>query len=396
MNSLSQHFRRQAVFFAFYLLPFAFCLAGCRRAPSNVKVVAAEPKISYERLNEINIVEAQAAPTASELLIPAALSVDDVVIVAAPRTGIVLGLSVPEGGRVAAGQVIARFENPEPRQAELRNQLQQAQLEVERATLEEQQYAAAVQVSQSEVEREKYLFREGVTSQVEVERVQYRLDQTQKEYEKVRLATRTAQARVAAVQLEFVQVVVRAPLSGYVIKRHVNDGSTVAANEKLYEISRLSPVKLKFQVPQTSTAPLSPGRLLSLSLAGSNQIIATARILRPEPLADAVSGTYGYVAELVGNTSLRPGVAVNVHLPPSNAMQAVLVPRVVFPSDARLEAGASSTVFVVENNRVRAREVLIQGTEGDQVWLRAGVAPGERVVVAPAPNLKNGDTVTPR
>lgn len=369
-------------------------LAGCaklRRAPDNARAIAAEPEIWFEKLKEVNIVEAQAAPVSGPILIPAALSVDDMVVVTAPRSGPVLAVTPPEGARVEAGQILARFD-----EAELRNQLQQAQLDVERAKLEEQQYDAAVNVSKSELAREQSLFKEGVSSQADLERAQYRLDQAQKELEKIRIATRTAQARVGAVQLELTKTVVRAPLSAYVIKRYVNEGSTVAANEKLYELSRLAPVKLKFQVPQTSGVPLRPGQLVSLSLAGNDQIVASARIIRPEPIADAASNTYGYVAELTGNSGLRPGVAVNVHLAASNSMQAVLVPRVVFPPDTSLLPGASSTVLVVERNRAIARSVLIQGTEGDQVLIRTGLAPGDRVIVAPPPGLKTGDTITVR
>lgn len=373
-------------------LLFVIFLAGCRHAPENARAsAAAQPEIPFARLNEISVIEAQAAPVAGELLIPAALSLDDIVVVNAPRAGSVQGLGVNEGSRVSAGETLALFDV-----AELRNQLQQASLDIERAQVEEKQYAAAVSLSRNELEREQYLFKEGVTSQAEVERVQFRLDQTQKEYEKIRLATRLAQAKANAVQLEMSKAAVKSPISGFVIKRYCNEGSSVAANEKLYELSRLTPVKLKFQVPQTANIPLRPGQLVSISLAGSNRIIASARIVRPEPIADAASNTYGYVADLTGNSGLRPGVAVNVHLSPSNSGQAVLVPRIVFPPDTKIEPGAAGTVMVVEKNRVVARDVLIQGTEGDQVLLRAGLVPGDRVIIAPSPVLKTGDTVTIR
>src|SRR5205085_795892 len=132
--------------------------------------------------------------------------VEQTALVLAQRDGILLQVQANEGQRVAQGQVLARLNDDDERA-----QLRQAELEVQRLQLEEGQYKALVQVNRNELEREQQLAKEGITSKAQVEHAQYQLDASSGEYEKTRLATKAAQARVEAVKLEIAKSVVTAP-----------------------------------------------------------------------------------------------------------------------------------------------------------------------------------------
>jgi multidrug resistance efflux pump len=93
--------------------------------------------------------------------------------------------------------VLAQFNDDDQR-----SQLHQAELEVSRLQVEEQQYEALVKLSRSELERELSLAKDGVSSQSDVERARYKLDQATHEYEKTRLATESARTRIQAVKIE--------------------------------------------------------------------------------------------------------------------------------------------------------------------------------------------------
>ena len=381
-----------------HLLSFALCVlacavcAGCSASSKtkNASTVAptastAAPTVAAAPVG-VNVIEARSASVGGDLLIPAALAVEQTALVLAQRDGILLQVQANEGERVAQGQVLARL-NDEDERAQLR----QAELEVQRLQLEEGQYKALVQVNRNELEREQQLAKEGIASRAQVEHAQYQLDVSSSEYEKTRLATKTAQAHVEAVKLEIAKSVVTAPRAGVITHRFVSAGTGIVKNDKLFEIEQLEPLTVKFQVPQTGASGLSVGQVVSLSLP-DNRMVAQARIRRVDPVADATSSTFGYLADVLGGTGMKPGLSVNVHIPRATAATSIWLPRSVFPPDSEPRAGAAATVFVVEDDHCATRDVWINSLAGDQVEINSGLAAGERVVLYPA-NLKAGDLV---
>ncbi|HEY0080762.1 MAG TPA: efflux RND transporter periplasmic adaptor subunit [Pyrinomonadaceae bacterium] len=371
------------------LLAFAGCTAesksrlkiGNEGASSDVTVAPAPV--------QVQVFEAQPAAAQGELVVPATVSVESTAVVLAQREGVLTKLDAQEGARVSKGQLIAVLGNDDQL-----NELQQAELEVKRLKVEEKQYDSLVQISRNELEREQALFREGVASKRDLERAQFRLDGAISELEKTRLATQTAQSKVEAVRREIEKGNVRAPLAGIVTRRHASLGSSVAKNEKLFEISQLEPLQVRFQLPQNERYSLGTGSLVRLTLPGSDAPIAQARVRRIDPVADAQSNTFGYVADVVGRIELIPGTTVNVHLPRLAGAQTFWIPRTAFPAGADLRTGATATILVVEDGRCTSRLVMVGVVEGEQVEITSGLAPGDRVIIAPPPNLKTGDTVT--
>jgi RND family efflux transporter MFP subunit len=338
----------------------------------------------------VNVFDAQpsANSSAGDLLIPAAISVEETAVVLAEREGRIINLRGQEAARVAKGEVLAQFNEDDQR-----SQLRQAEIEVRRLTVEEQQFDSLVKLNRSELDRELVLNKQGVSSATDVERAKYKHDQSVHEYNKTKLATEGARARVEAVKLELQKSTVRAPISGFITHRYVALGTNVARNEKLFEVSKLAPLRVKFQLPQTEKNRPATGQIIGLSAMNDGQVIATARIRRIDPIADSTTNTFGYLADVVGGTGLMPGLAVNVHLPRGGAAESFWIPRAAFHPDADLHNGSSITLFVVEGDKASSRIVVVSGLEGDQVEVVSGLLKDDRVVLAPPAGLKDGDPV---
>ena len=367
----------------------AGCTAGSRTRDVNSHSSYTDNSSTSAR-TIVHVFNAEPSPSATggELLIPASLSVEDTAIVLAERDGRIITLRGQEGVRVNKGDVLAVFNDDDER-----SQLRQAEIEVSRLKVEEQQYDSLVKLNRSELDRELLLAKDGISSKSDVERAQYKLDQSTHEYEKSRLATESAQARIVTVRIELAKSTVRAPIAGIITRRYVTLGTNVARNDKLFEVSTLAPLEVKFQLPQTEREKLSPGQLINLSAVNGNATIATARIRRIDAVADATSNTLGYLADITGGTGLMPGLAVNVHLPrPANSM-AFWIPRAAFSTGTPLTNGASVTLFTVEGERVSARTVIIGAIEGDQVEIFSGLAANDRVILMPPAEMKDGDAV---
>ena len=327
------------------------------------------------------------AGTKEERLIPAVLSTEATATVLAPRDGVVTDLRAREGMPVRKGDELARLTTDD-----LKAQLEQAELEVSRLSIEERQYEAMVRANQSERDQEAALFKEGLNSKRQLDRAQYKLDGSVQELEKARLATQTARAQVQTVKVDLEKCTIRAPIDGIITQRHANLGTSIVRNDKLFEVARLSPLEVKFQLPPSDQVQLGPGRLLGLSLAGSDRVVAQARISRLDPVVEVMSNARGYCADVIGSTGLIPGMAVTVRLPLRNDASTVSVPRAAFRT-ASLRPRAPTVLFILDGDVAKARSVSLASVDADQVEVQTGLAAGERVILAPPAGLSDGDHV---
>lgn len=371
-----------------YVLVFIVCLLSACSAGSKPRQISAVPTPAAAVV--VNVFDAQPSANSSsgDLLIPAAISVEQTAVVLAEREGRIINLRGQEAARVTKGEILAQFNEDDQR-----SQVRQAEIEVDRLGVEEQQYDALVKLNRSELDRELLLAKQGVSSSADVERAKYKHEQSLHEYSKTRLATEEARARVEAAKLELQKSTVRAPITGIVTRRYIALGTNVARNDKLFEVSKLAPLQVKFQLPQTEKVVPTRGQIVSLSAVNNSQPIGAARIRRIDPIADATINTFGYLADVISGPGLMPGVAVNVHLPRPPNVDSFWIPRAAFQPTADLQSGSSMTLFVVEGDKASSRVVLVSGFEGDQVEVVSGLMKDDRVVLAPPAGLKDGDMV---
>ena len=371
-----------------FVLVFIVCLLSACSAGSKPRQLSAVPTPAAPVV--VNVFDAQPSANSSsgDLLIPAAISVEQTAVVLAEREGRIINLPGQEADHVTKGGILAQFNEDDQR-----SQLRQAEIEVHRLSVEEQQYDALVKLNRSELDRELLLAKQGLSSSADVERAKYKHDQSLHEYKKTTLATEGARARVEAAKLELQKSTVRAPITGIITRRYVALGTNVARNDKLFEISKLAPLQVKFQLPQTEKIVPTRGQIVRLSAVNNSQPIATARIRRIDPIADATINTFGYLADVISGPGLMPGVAVNVHLPRPPNVGSFWIPRAAFQPTADLQNGSSMTLFVVEGDKASSRVVLVSGFEGDQVEVVSGLVKDDRIVLAPPAGLKDGDVV---
>jgi membrane fusion protein, multidrug efflux system len=361
--------------------------AGCTTRTDALRTASNAPRA--EAPIAVQVVEAKPSESTGDLLVPAALSVEVTAMVLAQRDGTISQLGPQEGSRVTRGQLIAQLSGDD----DLRAQLRQAELEVKRLEVEQREYGALAKVNHNELEREQILFKQGFTPERDVERAQFKYDAAVLELEKTRVAGQVAQSKVTEVKAQLAKSTVRAPITGIVTHRFAKLGTSVIKNEKLFEITQLAPLEVKFQVPQNERAGLGRGSIVSLSLAENDQIIARARIRRVDALAEAASNTIGFLADLMGGTGLMPGMAVNVHVRRRGVGPTVWIPQTAFPAGADVRKGAASTVFVAAGDKCLARAVWVNSVTGDQVEIISGLAMGDRVILSPPKELKAGDLV---
>jgi len=123
-----------------------------------------------------------------------------------------------------------------------------------------------------------------------------------------------------------------------------------------------------------------------------------------EALASPAQGTVSEITPAVDVASRA--FLVKIDLPPSLPLRSGMFARVGFtvgkadhlvvPESAIRRHGATDRVFVVDGARARLRMIGGGESEGALTQVLSGLLPGERVVVSPPPELRDGARVEVR
>jgi Cu(I)/Ag(I) efflux system membrane fusion protein len=168
-----------------------------------------------------------------------------------------------------------------------------------------------------------------------------------------------------------------APADGFILARSITPGEHFDHNMEFYRIADLGRVWVVAEVDDQEAAILRPGGVAKIALSGEGRKLA-ARITDSLPQSETGGGTVKLRLEVENpGFKLRPEMLVDVELP-------VQLPSgMVVPVDALVGSGAHTRVYVEHGDGVfEPREVETGWRNGEQVEIRKGVQPAERVVVA--------------
>lgn len=180
---------------------------------------------------------------------------------------------------------------------------------------------------------------------------------------------------------------VRAPVAGRIETRTVTTGQYVTPGGVLATLVRRDPLLLRFQVPSEDARSLRSGLVARFRVAGEPGEY-TARLTHVAGAADVTSRMVAVTAQVDDpqRDRLRPGAFADVTVPVGGSSRAPVVPQTAIrPSEKGFLA------FVVEDGKARER-VLTLGlrTAEGLVEVRAGLSPGEELVVRGAEALREG------
>jgi RND family efflux transporter MFP subunit len=183
---------------------------------------------------------------------------------------------------------------------------------------------------------------------------------------------------------------VTAPFDGVITSRQIDVGSLVTADAAsgtpLFSIARTDVLRVQVYVPQsdyfgvsdgdraTVTVPELPSRVFEGTVARNAQVLADGtRTLLTEVDVDNKDGT------------LTAGLYGVVHLHVRRVNPVVLIPSqaVIFSKD-----GLSAAVVI--DGKVKIRKLDLEADDGTEVEVRAGLRPGDHVIVSPPVNATDG------
>jgi len=317
-------------------------------------------------------------------------------------TGKVVEVNVEEGMTVRQGQVLARLDDSAPRAALA---LAEARAEAARRGLHENE----VQLAQARLTERR-------AAQLVAERIasQSQLDQAKADADSLdaRIAALNQQIRVAERQIEVEQTdlnnyVIRAPFNGVAISKDAQPGEMVSpvsagggfTRTGIGTLVDMSSLEIEVDVNESYISRVKPGQNVIAVLDAYPDWQIPAHVITQVPTADRQKAT---VLVRIGFKQLDPRILPDMAIKVTFLREAdesaapAAQPTTLAPKAAIRTVGADSVAFVVRGDSVERRAVRLGGADGDRVEVLAGLQSGDRIVLSPAADLKDGAKVIVR
>jgi len=252
----------------------------------------------------------QSQPAPTDYIASGPIVVENQVELAAQRDGVVTRVFVETGASVRKGQVLAQLDD---RQLAADNNAAAAKARSTEADLKNWETTAKVAKAQSE--RAEQLWAAHIIAKSEQEKAKLQYDGTEFEVERQREDLRVAQETLNSLELELEKTRITAPFDGLVARRYLRPGQQVTRNDRLFWISAVAPLRVKFSLPEAYLGRVRKGTALIVVTSATPGNLHNARVVLVGPVVDPSSDTIDITAELQGSVAdLRPGMTANIRL----------------------------------------------------------------------------------
>lgn len=270
------------------------------------------------------------------------------------------------GGTVTRGQELGRIQPPPGAPADL------PQLERGRA-----QATAALEFATRDRERAERLVSAGAAPQK-------RLDEARAAEAHATASLRAAQAQLAQFDASRTAgtggnagaFVIRAPISGVIVRREAAPGMNVTSGSPLFHLVDPAVVHVVGHVPESQLARARSTTAAQIEVPNSSGMLPAGKLMSIGRVLDPLSRTVPITFTADNRTlGLAVGQSVFLHL-----LMNETAPAPVVPASAIVDDAGRSIVFVqIEGESFERRPVTVSAREGEFVQI-SGVKTGEHVV----------------
>jgi membrane fusion protein, multidrug efflux system len=194
-----------------------------------------------------------------------------------------------------------------------------------------------------------------------------------------------AKAEVANGQVFVSYARITSPISGVVVAKHTEVGSTAAPGAPLLTIEDGSRYRLEVAVEESQLGKIAMGQRAHVRIDALGADDLEGGVSEITPVADPMSRSYTVKIDLPARQSLRSGL-YGVARFASGQRQAILIPQ-----KAVAQRGQLAGVFVVDDVGVARLRLIKTGKScGESVEALSGLSDGERIVVDGVANVRDG------
>ncbi|MBS0025996.1 efflux RND transporter periplasmic adaptor subunit [Chitinophaga sp. 22321] len=213
---------------------------------------------------------------------------------------------------------------------------------------------------------------------------------TQKQMDDARLQYDVAKTRYEAASRRVSDTYVKAPISGIINKKYIEQGAYLSVGNKMFDIVDVSRLKLAVSVPEGQVVTLKTGQKVAVT---SNVFPETNYEGTITFIAAKGDNSLNYPVEMevnnVAGKDLKAGMYGTAHFTDPKADKTIFIARTAFIGGVN-----SNEIYVMEGNVAKKRKVVAGRIAGDQVEVREGLNEGDTVITSGQINLTEGAAVT--
>lgn len=288
--------------------------------------------------------------------------------VSAEIPGQVVAVFVDEGSVVAPGDLLVQIDD-----TDLRLRLDEARSAVSKGR---------VDLAKEDYERMQSLFEKGVISRAVV-------DRSESEYLSLDSAYRSAQAKTRQLQEQLRKALVKAPISGRVARRSVNQGEFLALGAPVAILENMQDVLVVLEVSDREIVKVEPGQAVEAAIDAFPDRVFRGVVDSAATAANPQTRTFKVEARIDNSDgSLRSGMiaALRILVEESRAL--------VIPVEALLDPEETeAAVFVVAGELARRRSIVLGERWDREVEVLSGLTSGDAVITSGKERVSDGEAV---
>ena len=296
------------------------------------------------RALQVNAIVARPRDLDNAILASGTLLASEAVDLHAQGSGLITGLYINEGSRVAKGALLIKLFDED-----LQAQLKKLQAQRESAERTEQRLKQLLAVN-------------GIGQQ---------------DYDNALTQFKAVLADIDNVKAQIEKTEIRAPFGGIIGLRSVSPGAYITPASPIASLQQIDPLKIDFSVPEKYAAGIGRDDPVLFTVAGFSETF-TARVFAIEPHIDEDTRTIK-VRALVHNAGakLMPGAFANMQITLKKIDSAIMVPTQCVIPDIR-----SKKVVVARGGKAEFRTVQT-GVRGESlIQITDGIKAGDTVVTS--------------
>ncbi len=317
--------------------------------------------------------------------------------VASKATGRLEWLGVREGTRVKQGEVIARLEN-----RDVTATMQQAAAGIKLAEANLEQGQAELNDAERNFDRSRELLTKNFVSQAAHDTAVARLEKARAALSGYKASIAVAQANYRAAQVGVEQTLIRAPFEGVVLTKNANVGdvitpfsSALGSQAAVVTMADMSTLEVEADISESNLGKVNLDQPCEIQLDALPDTRFRGRLLRLVPTVDRAKATVMAKIRFEElDPRFLPEMSAKVAFLSQEVPQGSRSARTVVQPGAVVQRDGGSVVFAIKDGRVAQVAVDVGAKIGELTEIRAGVKPGDKVVLRPPDKLHDGARVS--
>ncbi len=276
-----------------------------------------------------------------------------------------------------------------PRKEEIRAaeaQLEQAKAQLEKARALQLQ----VELRQRDIEAAREAVRQAEAALKLARASRIRDQMREQDIKAAEAAVEQARANIALIKAQIRNTYIRAPASGWVVKKFLEAGEMASPAVPIVTLVDNRTVKITCALTEARARYVYSGQQVEVRVDAVPGKVFIGRVRTVSAAADPQARAFSAEVRVPNPKGLlKAGMFARVRVVKQRQSGVVVI-----PYEAVVRRGERTLVFVVEGGVAKQREVKLGLRQGDIVAVLAGVSVGDQVVVRGQSELRDGQKVT--